>query len=78
MEFWSGFLSGMELDFEFLSPFYDRILPLTDRQRRSGVGQILERTSRLKLRQSQTIFYDLKKNVNIHSVGVGVNSYHTG
>ena len=34
MEFWSG----MELDFEFLSPFYDRILPLTGRQRQSGVG----------------------------------------
>ena len=42
MEFWSGFLSGMESDFEFLSPFYDRILPLTDRQRRSGVGSNFE------------------------------------
>ena len=37
MEFWSGFCSGMESDFEILSPFYDRILPLTDRQRRIGV-----------------------------------------
>ena len=34
MEFWSGFWSGMESDFEFLSP----ILRLTDRQQRSVVG----------------------------------------
>ena len=61
VEFWSGFWSGMESDFEFLSPFKDRILPLTDRQRRSGVGQISEGNSRLKLRQSQTIFYDIPK-----------------
>ena len=50
MEFWSGFWSGMESGFEFLSPFYDRIVRLTDRQRESGVGQISEGISRLKLR----------------------------
>ena len=33
----------------------------------------MEGFSRLKLRQSQAIFYDLPK-----IAGVGVNSYHTG
>ena len=37
-------------------------LQLTDIQRQSGVGsQTLEGTRRLKLRQSQTMFYDLPK-----------------
>ena len=31
VEFWSGFWSVMESDFEFLSPFWDRIF-FTDRQ----------------------------------------------
>ena len=34
MEIWSGFLSGMESEFEFLFPFYDN-LRLTDRQRQN-------------------------------------------
>ena len=33
MEFWSGFWSGMESDFELLSSFWDKILRLTDRFR---------------------------------------------
>ena len=66
VEFWSGFWSGTESDFEFCH------LSWTGLTASDGVewGQILE--------QSQTIFYDLPKYVNIHSAGVGVNSYHTG
>ena len=61
MEFWSGFWSGIESDFDFLLPFLDRSLRLTDRQPRNGVGQTLEGTSRLKPRQRQTIFYNIPK-----------------
>ena len=39
VERWSGVLEWiLGSDFEFLSPFYDRIVRLTDRQRQSGVG----------------------------------------
>ena len=64
VEFWSGFWSGMESDFEFLSLLEDRILRLTDRQRRSGLGSEFGGNQRAK---SQTHIL----------AGVGVNSYHT-
>ena len=57
VEFWSGFWSRTESDFEFSD------LSWTELTASDGVerGQILGGTSRLKLKQSQTIFYNLPK-----------------
>ena len=56
VEFWSGFWSGTESYFEFCHLSWTGLIAS------DGVewGQILGENSRLQLKQSQTIFYDLE------------------
>ena len=61
MEFWSGIWSGMESDFEFCHPSRTEFFHRPTNSDGVEWGQILEGTSRLKVRQSQAIFYDLPK-----------------